>query len=66
MPQPANLLKKALSQMFCGANFAKFLRTPFFTVYYRTTASEEYTEVITRRENHVENLMEKQLICRDF
>ena len=46
-------------------NFA-FFKNTVFTEYLGTTASEEYTAVITMGENHVENLMEKQLISRDL
>ena len=33
------LLKRRLQQMRSPVNFAKFLRTPFFTEHLRTTAS---------------------------
>ena len=35
----ATLLKKRLQHMRSPVNFAKFLRTPFFTEHLRTTAS---------------------------
>ena len=37
--QPANLLKKRLWHRCFPLNFAKLLRTPFFTEYFRATAS---------------------------
>ena len=36
----ATLLKKSLWHRCFPANFAKFLRTPFFTEYLQPTASE--------------------------
>ena len=37
--RPATLLKKRLWHRCFPVNFAKFLRTPFFTEHLRTTAS---------------------------
>ena len=38
--QPATLLKKKLWHRRFPVNFAKFLRTPFFTDHFWATASE--------------------------
>ena len=38
--RPAILLKKRLCHRCFPVNFLKFLRTPFFTVHLRTTASQ--------------------------
>ena len=38
--RPATLLKKRLWHRCFPVNFAKFLRTPFFTEHLRTTASD--------------------------
>ena len=50
-PRPANLLKKRLWHRCSPVNFAKFLRTPFFTEHLLANASadiEIYVKLVTR------------------
>ena len=55
--RPATLLKKRLWHRCFPVNFAKFLRTPFFTEHLWTTAFGGLTTIISKKAETIDFLL---------